>query len=210
MGREVKKIEKKEARRVTFAKRRKGLIKKAKELSILCDADVGLVIFSATEKLSEYSNTSMKMILKKYSESHSGFLNNEKLNIEPENQDLRKIQEEMENINNTLRYMHGDDLKGITINELQKLERMLEVGLRRIQTTKGNQIEEENTRLHLEISKFKNNTTKEFVLIEPLETSDHPQSSEVIHDSHLPMSQHKESIQDNELSDTNLHLGLSI
>lgn len=39
--------------RVTFSKRKGGLLKKAKELSLLCDAEVGLVIFSPTGKMYE-------------------------------------------------------------------------------------------------------------------------------------------------------------
>ncbi|KAL2894299.1 Agamous-like MADS-box protein AGL12 [Bienertia sinuspersici] len=40
-------------RQVTFCKRRAGLLKKAKELSILCDADIGVFIFSPQGKLYE-------------------------------------------------------------------------------------------------------------------------------------------------------------
>ncbi|TYI03898.1 hypothetical protein ES332_A11G374800v1 [Gossypium tomentosum] len=48
MGRgkiEIKKIENLNSRQVTFSKRRNGLLKKAKELSITCDAEVGVIIF---------------------------------------------------------------------------------------------------------------------------------------------------------------------
>ncbi|GLJ48453.1 hypothetical protein SUGI_1022700 [Cryptomeria japonica] len=53
MGRErmeLKKIEKRAARHVTFSKRRKGLIKKAKEVSVMCDSDVGLNYFFCNGK----------------------------------------------------------------------------------------------------------------------------------------------------------------
>lgn len=53
MGRgrvELKRIENKINRQVTFSKRKTGLLKKAKELSVLCDAEVALVIFSARGK----------------------------------------------------------------------------------------------------------------------------------------------------------------
>ncbi|KAI6694977.1 hypothetical protein NL676_022687 [Syzygium grande] len=53
----IRRIDNSTSRQVTFSKRRKGLIKKAKELAILCDAQVGLVIFSSTGKLHEYSST---------------------------------------------------------------------------------------------------------------------------------------------------------
>ncbi|CAA6664353.1 unnamed protein product [Spirodela intermedia] len=52
----IRKIDNKTARQVTFSKRRRGLFKKAKELAILCDAEVGLIIFSSNGKLFEYSS----------------------------------------------------------------------------------------------------------------------------------------------------------
>ncbi|KAJ0613832.1 putative transcription factor MADS-type1 family [Helianthus annuus] len=55
---ELKRIENKINRQVTFAKRRNGLLKKAYELSVLCDAEVALIIFSTRGKLYEFSSTS--------------------------------------------------------------------------------------------------------------------------------------------------------
>ncbi|KAM0006806.1 putative transcription factor MADS-MIKC family [Helianthus debilis subsp. tardiflorus] len=57
MGRgrvELKRIENKINRQVTFSKRRNGLLKKAYELSVLCDAEVALIIFSSGGKLYEF------------------------------------------------------------------------------------------------------------------------------------------------------------
>ncbi|KAJ0041493.1 hypothetical protein Pint_27761 [Pistacia integerrima] len=53
----IRRIDNSTSRQVTFSKRRKGLIKKAKELAILCDAEVGLAIFSSTGKLYEFAST---------------------------------------------------------------------------------------------------------------------------------------------------------
>nr|KYP54532.1 MADS-box transcription factor 57 [Cajanus cajan] len=53
----IQRIEKSTSRQVTFCKRRNGLVKKTRELSILCDAEVGLIVFSCTGRLYEYSNT---------------------------------------------------------------------------------------------------------------------------------------------------------
>ncbi|MFS7974761.1 putative transcription factor MADS-type1 family [Helianthus anomalus] len=53
----IRRIDNSTSRQVTFSKRRSGLLKKAKELAILCDAEVGVVIFSSTSKLHEYSST---------------------------------------------------------------------------------------------------------------------------------------------------------
>ncbi|WMV27176.1 hypothetical protein MTR67_020561 [Solanum verrucosum] len=54
----IRRIDNSTSRQVTFSKRRNGLLKKAKELAILCDAEAGVIIFSSTGKLYEYSNTS--------------------------------------------------------------------------------------------------------------------------------------------------------
>ncbi|KAG2596663.1 agamous-like MADS-box protein AGL11 [Panicum virgatum] len=59
MGRariEIKRIENNTSRQVTFCKRRNGLLKKAYELSVLCDAEVALIVFSSRGRLYEYSN----------------------------------------------------------------------------------------------------------------------------------------------------------
>ncbi|KHG04023.1 Floral homeotic APETALA 1 [Gossypium arboreum] len=61
MGRgrvQLKRIENKINRQVTFSKRRAGLLKKAHEISILCDAEVALIVFSHKGKLFEYSTDS--------------------------------------------------------------------------------------------------------------------------------------------------------
>ncbi|RZS21877.1 hypothetical protein BHM03_00054575 [Ensete ventricosum] len=57
MGRgkiEIKKIENPTNRQVTYSKRRTGIMKKAKELTVLCDAQVSIIMFSSTGKFSEY------------------------------------------------------------------------------------------------------------------------------------------------------------
>lgn len=53
----MRRIENATSRQVTFSKRRNGLLKKAFELSVLCDAQVGLVIFSPRDKLYEFSTS---------------------------------------------------------------------------------------------------------------------------------------------------------
>ncbi|KVI02618.1 Transcription factor, MADS-box [Cynara cardunculus var. scolymus] len=61
MGRgrvQLKRIENKISRQVTFSKRRTGLLKKAHEISVLCDADVALIVFSTKGKLFEYATHS--------------------------------------------------------------------------------------------------------------------------------------------------------
>lgn len=54
---EIKRIDNLTARQVTFSKRRRGLFKKAQELSTLCGAELGLMVFSATGKLFSFSSS---------------------------------------------------------------------------------------------------------------------------------------------------------
>ncbi|KAM0853799.1 hypothetical protein ACQ4PT_050837 [Festuca glaucescens] len=53
---EMKRIENATSRQVTFSKRRNGLLKKAFELSVLCDAEVALVVFSPRGRLYEFAS----------------------------------------------------------------------------------------------------------------------------------------------------------
>ena len=69
MGRrkiEIARIENERHRMVTYAKRKAGLIKKATELAILCDATVGLIVFSGNRKMTVYSNTSIEDVMERW------------------------------------------------------------------------------------------------------------------------------------------------
>ncbi|XP_032872453.1 myocyte-specific enhancer factor 2D homolog, partial [Amblyraja radiata] len=55
-------------RQVTFTKRKFGLMKKAYELSVLCDCEIALIIFNHSNKLFQYASTDMDKVLLKYTE----------------------------------------------------------------------------------------------------------------------------------------------
>ncbi|XP_041030700.1 myocyte enhancer factor 2aa isoform X7 [Carcharodon carcharias] len=55
-------------RQVTFTKRKFGLMKKAYELSVLCDCEIALIIFNSSNKLFQYASTDMDKVLLKYTE----------------------------------------------------------------------------------------------------------------------------------------------
>lgn len=224
---EIKRIANAPARQVTFSKRRRGLFKKAQELSILCEADVALVVFSSTGKLYDYSSSSMKMILDKYSLYPTTNQKDGQPNLEPETQDIRRIKQQIEEITQTLRNMHGEELEELSLNELQQLEEQLEIGLTHVRSKKGENIVkeinalqqkgiriiEENTKLRRELKEgylrhVENNDAEESVLIEPLENQD-PQSSESITTYAFNFKLHKSAMKDYEDSDTSLQLGLS-
>ncbi|MCL7046690.1 hypothetical protein MKW94_016793, partial [Papaver nudicaule] len=71
MGRrktEMKRIENVKDRQVTFSKRKNGLMKKAFELSVLCEAEVAVLVFSPKGKLHEFSSNpnSMEKTIERY------------------------------------------------------------------------------------------------------------------------------------------------
>ncbi|KAF8008633.1 hypothetical protein BT93_K2331 [Corymbia citriodora subsp. variegata] len=55
---QMRRIENATNRQVTFSKRRNGLLKKAYELSVLCDAEVAVIIFSQKGRLYQFSSNS--------------------------------------------------------------------------------------------------------------------------------------------------------
>nr|XP_043609825.1 MADS-box protein SOC1-like [Erigeron canadensis] len=65
-------IENVQRRRVCFSKRRNGLVKKANELSVLCNAEVGVIVFSDTGKLYEFASSSMHQVLERHMRANTG------------------------------------------------------------------------------------------------------------------------------------------
>ncbi|KDO42381.1 hypothetical protein CISIN_1g042412mg, partial [Citrus sinensis] len=57
---EIKKIADAKARQVTYAKRKKSLIKKAREISVACGIDLVLITFSPTKRGRSTKFCSMK------------------------------------------------------------------------------------------------------------------------------------------------------
>ncbi|KAK9073224.1 hypothetical protein SSX86_007548 [Deinandra increscens subsp. villosa] len=142
MGRgrvELKRIENKINRQVTFAKRRNGLLKKAYELSVLCDAEVALIIFSNRGKLYEFcSSSSMVKTLEKYHSCSFGSLKA----TQPENEsqynyhEYLRLKARVEVLQRSQRNLLGEDLAPLNTKELEQLEHQLETSLRKIRSTK--------------------------------------------------------------------------
>ncbi|KAB1206674.1 MADS-box protein JOINTLESS [Morella rubra] len=110
---EIKRIDKKTARQVTFSKRNKGLFKKAMELSTLCDAEIALIVFSATGKRFEYSSLSVQQVIGRYNLHSDQNLNR----TDQQSVELQKVK--------------GEELDGLNTEELQELEKMVHLSLHR-------------------------------------------------------------------------------
>uniref|UniRef100_A0A3P9I425 MADS-box domain-containing protein n=1 Tax=Oryzias latipes TaxID=8090 RepID=A0A3P9I425_ORYLA len=74
-------------RQVTFMKRKFGLMKKAYELSVLCDCEIALIIFNGSNKLFQYASTDMDKVLLKYTEynePHESRTNSDIVEVRPQ------------------------------------------------------------------------------------------------------------------------------
>ncbi|XP_010250667.1 PREDICTED: agamous-like MADS-box protein AGL9 homolog [Nelumbo nucifera] len=144
MGRgrvELKRIENKINRQVTFAKRRNGLLKKAYELSVLCDAEVALIIFSNRGKLYEFcSSSSMIKTLERYQKCNYGAPETTISTRESEElscqQEYLKLKARVEALQRSQRNLLGEDLGPLSGKELESLERQLDMSLKQIRSTR--------------------------------------------------------------------------
>nr|QKX44756.1 SEPALLATA-like MADS-box protein 1 [Paphiopedilum henryanum] len=142
MGRgrvELKRIENKINRQVTFAKRRNGLLKKAYELSVLCDAEVALIIFSNRGKLYEFcSSSSMLNTLERYQKCNYGAPETSIISRETQSsqQEYLKLKSRVEALQRSQRNLLGEDLGPLNSKELEQLERQLDASLRQIRSTR--------------------------------------------------------------------------
>ncbi|KAL1553401.1 truncated transcription factor CAULIFLOWER A-like [Salvia divinorum] len=144
MGRgrvQLKRIENKINRQVTFSKRRSGLLKKANEISILCDADVGLIVFSTKGKLFEYATDScMERILERYERySYAERQLREPDLDSPASWTLQhaKLKARMEVLQRNQRHYMGEELDSLSMKELQHLEHQLDDSLKHIRKRKN-------------------------------------------------------------------------
>nr|XP_025610426.1 MADS-box protein AGL24 isoform X2 [Arachis hypogaea] len=144
----IKKIDNITARQVTFSKRRRGIFKKAQELSVLCDAEVALIIFSATGRLFEYASSSMKDITARYAQhTHEISRSERPLELQLENVNNDELRKEVADKTHQLRQMKGEDFQGMNLQDLLQLEKALQTGLNRVIETKGDELEQENKKL---------------------------------------------------------------
>ncbi|XP_030539244.1 MADS-box transcription factor 23-like isoform X1 [Rhodamnia argentea] len=141
----IRKINCSKSRQVTFFKRRTGLMKKAKELSILCDAEIGVIIFSCTGKLYDYASTSMKSVIERYNKMKQE--NQQQPLIATEIQFLQKeaesLKQQLKCLQECNRRLMGKELSKLSLEDLKQLENILEMGLKNIRSRKDQSFMEE-------------------------------------------------------------------
>ncbi|MED6110379.1 Agamous-like MADS-box protein mads1 [Stylosanthes scabra] len=173
MGRgkiEIKRIENTTNRQVTFCKRRNGLLKKAYELSVLCDAEVALVVFSSRGRLYEYANNSVRATIERYKKAYATTSNAESVSEantqkNPTNnnnmyqcqfyqQESTKLKRQIREIQNLNRHILGEALSTLSLKELKNLESRLEKGLSRVRSRKEIELQNHNNFLRAKIGEF--------------------------------------------------------
>ncbi|OEL29764.1 MADS-box transcription factor 30, partial [Dichanthelium oligosanthes] len=141
MGRgkvEMKRIENRVSRQVTFSKRRKGLLKKAHELAVLCDVDVGLVFFSERGRMFQYPNPPTRLTLPLQQEMIA---------------EIGKLRHEYEQLEASLRAYTGEDLSALdSVDELDELEQQLESALSKVRARKDELLIDLTNELQLKVT----------------------------------------------------------
>ncbi|KAM0950180.1 putative transcription factor MADS-MIKC family [Dioscorea sansibarensis] len=159
---EMRRIENATSRQVTFSKRRSGLLKKAFELSVLCDAEVALIVFSPRGKLYEFASSNMQKTIDRYialgkDESARGIMEQ---NLHQWRDEATAISKKLEVIEASKRKLLGENLESCSIQELHELEFQLERSLCNIRGRRNllitDQIEKlkEKERMLLEVNEL--------------------------------------------------------
>jgi hypothetical protein len=137
MGRRKIKIEKvndPNMRQVTFSKRRNGLFKKANELSILCRAEVAIVVFSPGNKPYSFGHPNIHAVATKFLHIDPKS-NEEKGNSSSKSINLDKLNRKLVRVTDQLREVEKEGLalddpfsqyKGAELHELEQLRASLQ------------------------------------------------------------------------------------
>ncbi|PKI33628.1 hypothetical protein CRG98_045984 [Punica granatum] len=136
---EIKRIENTTNRQVTFCKRRNGLLKKAYELSVLCDAEVALIVFSSRGRLYEYANNSVRGTIERYKKTctdSSTTASVTETNTQYYQQEASKLRRQIREIQNSNRHILGEAIGSLSFKELKNLEGRLEKAIGRVRSKK--------------------------------------------------------------------------
>ncbi|TXG52140.1 hypothetical protein EZV62_021309 [Acer yangbiense] len=128
---QIKRIENSTNRQVTYSKRRNGLFKKARELTVLCDAKVSLIMISSTNKVHEYispSAISTKEFFDQYQRTSGIDLWSS--HYEKMQETLKKLKEVNKNLRREIRQRIGESLNGLKLKQICALQQEIDESLK--------------------------------------------------------------------------------
>ncbi|KAI4977104.1 hypothetical protein ZWY2020_050711 [Hordeum vulgare] len=115
-------------------------MKKARELAILCDADLALIVFSSTGRLYDFASSSgMEAILGRYQEAkeeHCGVLNPTS-EAKLWQREVTTLRQQVQNLQHNNRQLLGEELSGTTVQDLQFLVNQVEMSLHSVRDKKN-------------------------------------------------------------------------
>lgn len=148
----MRRIENRTNRQVTFSKRRNGLLKKARELGILCDAEVGVIVFSTTGKRYEYATSSMKSIIERYHKYSMKLVEKSQINAPRYDNmwanEVIMMKQELQQLQDNKRRLMGEDLSSLSLKDLNHLEQVLDMSIHRVREKKDEILHGELEELH--------------------------------------------------------------
>nr|AFM77896.1 MADS-box protein AGL20/SOC1 [Brassica juncea] len=136
---QMKRIENATSRQVTFSKRRNGLLKKAFELSVLCDAEVSLIIFSPKAKLYEFASSNMQDTVDRYLRHTKDRVSTKPVseeNLQHLKHEAANMMKKIEQLEASKRKLLGEGIGSCSIEELQQIEQQLEKSVKCIRARK--------------------------------------------------------------------------
>uniref|UniRef100_A0A7N0VFD4 Uncharacterized protein n=1 Tax=Kalanchoe fedtschenkoi TaxID=63787 RepID=A0A7N0VFD4_KALFE len=173
MGRgkvELKRIENATNRQITFSKRRYGILKKAFELSVLCEAEVVLLVLSSSGHSYNFASHNVDRTIARY--------RNDVGLPQPANQllnttefwrcEIEEMKRRIDSLEASQKHFAGEDITVLGLGELKQLERKVKTGVERVRSKKRRilsehisslkqkhrALQEENTRLQIKLDEY--------------------------------------------------------
>ncbi|RID50877.1 hypothetical protein BRARA_H01578 [Brassica rapa] len=138
---EIKRIEDVTSRHVTFSKRRKGLLKKAHELSVLCDAQVAAIVFSQKGRLYDFASSDMQKMIERCEIHRGEYFGAERLQKQQYVQDLKNemaiTMDKIKLLQLHCRKLMGQDLDSCSVEELKEITTKIEKSLTIVRSRKA-------------------------------------------------------------------------
>ncbi|KAK3403813.1 hypothetical protein EUGRSUZ_K00198 [Eucalyptus grandis] len=152
------------SRQVTFSKRRNGLLKKAYELSVLCDAEVAVIIFSQKGRLYKFSsNSEIQKTIDRYRRSTNDaatYQANMEQYILCLKQETTDMERKIELLEVSLRKLSGQCLGSCSMDQIQEIGDQLERSLSSIKERKAQLLNDQIQQLQAKERSLKEENAK--------------------------------------------------